>query len=366
MTAHRQTGRVKSSAYMHWAKTRAHPRFDLATSDVMRYPLAGLPVALDELEISGPSFYGYAPLQEALAEKCGVPAECVVAATGTSMANHLAMAALLEPGDEVLVEQPAYDPILGVAHYLGAEVRRFERTFASGFRIDPEEVARHVTPRTRLVVLTNLHNPSGALVDRPTLEALRDLARGAGARVLVDEVYLDALFERAPPTAFKLGPEFVVTSSLTKVYGLSGLRCGWVLAEPSLARKMWRLNDLFGAIPAHAAELLSCAALRHLGHIRERSRRLLEENARLLNSFLAAREDLDYFEHEAGTVSFPRLRRGDVGRLCALLAEKYDTAVVPGEFFELPRHIRIGVGGDTATLAEGLDRLGRALDEVGS
>src|SRR5215207_6080944 len=251
------TSRVKSSEYMHWAKTRAHGRFDLATSDVMYYPLSELPVRLGELEITGPSWYGYAPLQEALAAKCGVPTDSVVAATGTSMANHLAMAALLEPGDEVLIEQPTYDPLLGVARYLGADVRRFERAFENGFRIDPGEVARRVTPRTRLVVLTNLHNPSSAFTEEATLEALRDIARGVGARLLVDEVYLDAVFERAPPTALRLGPEFVVTSSLTKVYGLSGLRCGWVLAEAALAQKMWRLNDLFGAIPAHAAELLS-------------------------------------------------------------------------------------------------------------
>ncbi len=322
MTAH-WTERVQSSVYIHWAKTHAHTRFDLATSDVLRYPLKGLPVSLDELAISGESWYGYAPLQEALAAKCGVPKECVVAANGTSMANHLAMAALVEPGDEVLIEQPAYDPLLSVARYLGADVRRFERRFENGFRIDPEEVARRVSPNTRLVVLTNLHNPSSAFTDEATLGALRDIARGVGARVLVDEVYLDAVFERAPPTALRLGPEFVVTSSLTKVYGLSGLRCDWVLAEPALARKMWRLDDLFGAVPAHAAELLSCAALGHLGHIRARSRRLLEENGRVLDSFLAARDDLDFVPHEFGNVSFPRLRRGDGDELCALLAEKY-------------------------------------------
>lgn len=355
---------MKSSEYMHWAKTREHPRYDLAASDVMRYPFAELPVTLDELEISGPSFYGYAPLQELLAAKCGVSVECVIAANGTSMANHLAMAAILESGDEVLIEQPAYEPLLAVARYLRAEVRRFERTFDSGFLINPEEVARQLTPRTRLVVLTNLHNPSGAFVDTATLEALRDAARRVGARVLVDEVYLDAMFEETPPTALTLGPEFVVTSSLTKVYGLSGLRCGWILAEPELARKMWRLNDLYGAVPAHSAELLSCAALRHLERIRERSRRLLTENTRVLNAFYATRDDLDYIEHRYGSVSFPRLRRGDVERLCALLAEKYETSVVPGRFFELPRHVRIGVGVDTAILTEGLDRLGRALDEL--
>jgi aspartate/methionine/tyrosine aminotransferase len=191
------------------------------------------------------------------------------------------------------------------------------------------------------------------------------MARAFGARVLVDEVYLDALFERAPRTAFQLGAEFVVTSSLTKIYGLSGLRCGWILAEPELAQKLWRLNDLFGVIPAHPAERLSCVALAHLARIRDRSRQLLDVNGRALNEFLDSRaEDLDAARHEHGTVSFPRLKRGDASAFCALLAGKYETSVVPGEFFEMPQHFRLGIGGDTATLIEGLERMGQALDEL--
>jgi aspartate/methionine/tyrosine aminotransferase len=190
------------------------------------------------------------------------------------------------------------------------------------------------------------------------------MARGVGARVLVDEVYLDALFERTPPTAFHLGEEFVVTSSLTKVYGLSGLRCGWILAEPTLAQRLWRLNDLFGVIHAHPAERLSVAALRNLEPIAARSRALLETNGRLLNSFLRTRDDLEYFEHRSGTVSFPRLKAGDVNELCRLLIEKYETSVVPGRFFGMPSHIRIGISCDTEMFRRGLERLGAALDEA--
>jgi len=358
-------GRVKSSEYMFWAKTRPRPRFDLANSGVTNYPLGDLQVRADELELSGPSAYGYAPLQAALAAHTGAPAECVVAATGTSMANHLAMAALLEPGDEVLLEHPVYEPMLAALEYLGASVKRFGRRFAEGFSVDPEEVARLASPRTRLIVLTNLHNPSSALVGQETLAALGALAENVGARVLVDEVYLEAMFTRAPPTAFRPGGRFVVTSSLTKVYGLSGLRCGWVLAEPELAARMWRLNDLFGVIPAHAAELLSVVALENLPRVAARSEALLEENRALLNSFLRTRDDLECRELEFGTVSFPRLRMGDAGPLCELLAEKYETAVVPGAFFGTPEHIRVGVGGETAALAGGLERLGAALDELG-
>ena len=358
------TGRAAGSPYLEWAKTRPRARFDLASSGVKDFPLKNLPVDITDLELSGPSFHGYEPLQAALAARCGVPAECVVAATGASMANHLAMAALLAPGDEVLVEEPTYEPLLSVAQYLGAEVRRFARDAGAGFALDPDAVERAAGARTRLIVLSNLHNPSGALAGREALVRVGAAARGVGARVLVDEAYLDALFGEAPPSAFHLGGEFVTTSSLTKVYGLSGLRCGWVLAAPELAHRMWRLNDLFGNIPAHTAELLSVVALQHLDEIVARARALLETNARLLNSFLASRDDLESTPHRYGTVSFPRLRRGDADELCALLALKYETSVVPGRFFGRPHHFRIGVGGDTTLLREGLGRLGRALDEM--
>jgi aspartate/methionine/tyrosine aminotransferase len=163
-----------------------------------------------------------------------------------------------------------------------------------------------------------------------------------------------------------LGEPFITTNSLTKVYGLSGLRCGWVLARPVLAEKLWRLNDLFGVIPAHPAERLSCIALRHLDAIADDARRLLKTNGELLNAFFASQDKLDWLPHRFGTTSFPRLKLGSVDELCQLLAAKYETSVVPGRFFEMPQHLRIGIGGETDALREGLDRLGSALREVSS
>lgn len=354
---------VLSSEYMQWAKLRSQARFNLASSGLMNYPLAKLPVKVEDLELSGPSYYGYEPLQKRLAEKACAPPECVVAATGTSMANHLVMAATLKPGDEVLIEHPAYELLINVAQYLGASVKRFKRRPENRFLIDPSEVARLISHDTRLIVLTNLHNPTSAFTDEETLRRLGEMARGSGARILVDEVYLEAMFDDAPRSAFHLGPEFISTSSLTKVYGLSGLRCGWILAEPQMAKTMWRLNDLFGVIPAHSAERLSCMALENMAQIARDARRLLEANGRLLNSFFNSRDDLEWTAHEYGTVSFPRLKQGSADALCALLAEKYETSVVPGRFFEMPEHFRIGIGCDSAMLEEGLGRLGSALDE---
>lgn len=252
------------SPYMQFAKLRSGAKYNLATSGVMSYPLAELPVQLKDLEINGTDIYGYPPLQERLARLNGVPPECVVAAAGTSMANHLAMAATVEPGDEVLVEHPTYELLVSTLEYLGASVRYFERRVEDGFRIDPEEVGRKITSRTRLIAITNLHNPSGALADEETLRAVGEIAKHHNSLVLVDEVYLEALFEQRPRPAFHLGEQFLVTSSLTKGYGLSGLRCGWVLAAPELAERMWQINNLYGVNAAHPAELLSVIALDNL------------------------------------------------------------------------------------------------------
>lgn len=356
--------RVKASVYMEWAKTCAGARFNLATSGMIAYPISELPVTLADLELSGTSLYGYAPLQHALAAKAGVDPASVVHATGTSMANHLAMAALIEPGDEVVIEQPVYDPLISVARYLGATVKRFTRRFADGFRINATEIERALSERTRLIVMTNMHNPTGALTDLDTLQAIGEMARRVGARVLVDEVYLEAIFDGARPYAFQLGNQFITTSSLTKAYGLSGLRCGWILAEPELAHKIWRLNDLFGAVATHPAERLSVVALANLDRVAERARRLLEINRPLLDRFLESRDDIEAVRPEFGTVVAPRLKRGSVERLCGLLREKYETGVVPGHFFEMPDHFRIGIACETAMLAEGLERLGAALDEI--
>jgi len=339
----------KRSRYMEWAKTCSSARFNLATSGLTSVALTEFPLQIDDLEITGGG-YGYGPLLERIAAHTGAPVECIVTAEGTSMANHLAMAALLDPGGEALIEQPTYGLLLDVANYLGARVKRIARAFENNFAISLPEMERAITPATRLVVLTNLHNPSGALIPLGTMRTIGEMARRVGAHVLVDEVYLDMLFDSASPFAFSLGETFVVTSSLTKAFGLSGLRCGWVLARPELARRIWRLNDLFAATAAHPAERMSVMAFDHLAQFRERACALLNTNRALLNAFLDSRADLECFRPPAGTVVFPRLPNGDSEAFVQLLREKYETSVVPGTFFESPRHFRLGVGGATANL----------------
>jgi aspartate/methionine/tyrosine aminotransferase len=355
--------RALQSAYMHWAKFKRPVRFALTTSEVPHFRMDRLPLTIEDLDLDGASHPRYAPLRERIAGRYGVTTEQVVAADGTSMANFLAMAALITPGDEVLVEQPTYEPMLGAASFLGAQIKRFERKTADAFRLDPAAVEQMLTPNTRLIVITNLHNPSSTLADEAELRAIGDLAATVGARVLVDEVYLDAA---VPPrrSSVHLGPAFVVTNSLTKVYGLSGLRCGWILAEPALAECMWRLNDLFGVNQAHAAERLACIAFDHIDEVIGGNLAILERNRKLFNAFVARRDDVDCAPAEHGITAFPRWAGGDTQRLDDHLREQYDTAVVPGRWFEMPDHFRVGFGLATNEFDEALARLAAALDDL--
>src|SRR6478672_1809161 len=304
--------RHKHSDYMHWSKTQSHARFNLATSGVAPFPFRELPIDLNKVEINSDNSnsYGYAPLQQAIAAHHGVDPDCVVESAGTSMANHLAMAAIIDSGDEVLIEHPAYGPILDIAQYLGANVKRFRRVEENGWAIDPHEVRRCITPKTRLIVITNLHNPTSAFTPESVLREMGDIARSVGALVLVDEVYLDAVYANTPRTSFHLGPEFVVTSSLTKIYGVSGLRCGWILAQPDLAWKMRRLNDLYGATPVFPGEVLSVAAFKHLNRLREKARRIVDADRKLLRDFLRQQSGFSAVWTDWGTTSFVQLTNG--------------------------------------------------------
>jgi aspartate/methionine/tyrosine aminotransferase len=355
--------RAMQSGYMHWAKTQAAARYNLSSSEVPHVRLDRLPLTVADLDLDGASHPRYDPLRQAIANRYGVPAERVVTANGTSMANFLAMATLIAPGDRVIVEQPTYEPMLSAALFLGADVRRVPRLPGNGFRLDLAQLEAMATGRTRLIVMANLHNPSGALTDEDDLRAIGAIAERCGAHVLVDEVYLDSASPPRPTSAL-MGPQFIITNSLTKVYGLSGLRCGWILAEPELAERMWRLNDLFGVNQPHQSEKLSCFAFDHLDEIASGTAERLAINRGLFDEFVMGRDDLDCMAAKHGITAFPRWAGGDTARLEALLRSSYDTSLVPGSWFDLPDHFRVGLGGSTDMVSEGLARLGSALDEL--
>jgi aspartate/methionine/tyrosine aminotransferase len=357
--------RFSSIQYLEWTKTQTGCRINLCPSSIDKVSLSSLSLDLSGLEISGANQYGYAPLVDALASRYGTQPENVVTTQGTAQALFLVCAALLNPGDRVLVEKPAYEPMLSVPAALGAEVTRFERRFEEGFGVDLESYRRELEKRPRLVLLTNLHNPSGAYLRPDELRALARSAEAQGATVLVDEVYLDFLGEPGARSAFPLGKNVIVVSSLTKAYGLGGLRCGWMLAPAALAEKVWKIIDHMHVEGVFLGEQVALQCFSRLEVIRKRHAERIAANFSLLKDLVHSDKRLSWIEPQGGVVGFPRVEAGfDGDRLAEFLKSRYATCVVPGRFFESPRHFRIGFGGSPEEFKQGLMFLGKALDDL--
>jgi aspartate/methionine/tyrosine aminotransferase len=354
---------MKGSQYMRWAKEHAAARYNLANSGLLACDKEDLGLERGDLIVNGPNADGYPPLLSAIGKLYGVAADQVVLAQGASGANFLAFAAAIEPGDEVLVEQPTYEPILAALRFLGAKIQRFGRRFSHGWRVDLDQIAGALNDRVRLVVLTSPHNPSGVLIDPDEIAELGRLAAERGAWVLVDEVYRDVWFNEAPPSHVHLGPNFLAVSSLTKSYGLSGLRCGWILCPTSeVADEIRRVQDFMGAVGPMPCESLACAALRSLPRLAARSRSILDPNIKLVHSFLAAHSDyLDCVVPRRSMTVFPRLRREADSRPLHDWLRLHDTSIVPGKFFDEPRHFRLGFAVRSADVEKGLEILSEGL-----
>lgn len=349
--------------YMTWAKHHDKAPLDLTGSNLLPCTLDELPGAREAMELYGRNDDGWPPLVEAIGRRYGVGTERVATATGASGANFLALAALVRPGDTVLVEWPGYDPHMGAARFLGAEVRTFDRGWSRGFTLDPTRVEAALTPTTRAIVLTNLHNPSGVYAEPDALAAVGELARGVGARVVVDEVYLDALqaVDRRP--AATRDDVFVSTNSLTKSYGLAGVRVGWMIAEPEVVERAQRVRDVVDAVGSIPSETIGTLAFERLDALLERARRVLAPGSALFADFVAARSELDWVRPLGGSVGFPRLLDGhDADPFIAFAQKEHGVGVTPGRYFGEPAHFRVAVAGEYDVLERGLAALGAALD----
>lgn len=366
--------------YLYWAKTRAAAAFDLAGSNLLACTLDDLKGARAAIDLVAADQGGYPPLVDAIGSHYGVAGDRVVTAAGCSAANFLAIAALVGPGDAVLMEGPWYDQITGACRLLGADVRTFERRVADGFRIDVDAVRAGITANTRLVIITSPHNPSGFATDRETLAALQTLAEDADLHVLVDEVYLDVTnLLHEPPSSAKVrtspravgrytpaalvGDRLLSTSSLTKSYGLSGLRCGWIVTTSAIAERARRVRDLIDNIGAAPADRLSALAFSQIDSLAPRAHALVSTNLEIAREFFARHPQLELSGPIEATIAFPRVAgTDDASPLVARLLDEEGVAVVAGGFFGAPAHIRISLAGRTDSLIAGLERMTRVLD----
>ncbi len=353
--------------YMEWHKTREAAAIDLCRSGITPRPLIDLELRLEELELSGNDVYGYPPLLDRIAERFGVGTENVVSTLGTSNGLFVTCSALLSTGDCVAVEQPAYEPVLAVPEAFETDVVRFERKYENGWAVDPEEFEAAIPDNTALVMLTNLHNPTGMFLFDDEVVRLAEIAASKGAWLFIDEVYREFLDEYRRTTTFGLADNILTSSSLGKVYGLGDLRCGWVMAPPELSKRMRRIIDYINVEGVFIGERTATLAFDQLEALRDRDRLLVERNRRLVTGFMQRESEsgrLSWVEPSGGVVIFPRIEipvSGD--ELSDILMRNHGVAITPGSFFEAPDHFRLGFSGDTEELSTGLEIISRVLKE---
>jgi aspartate/methionine/tyrosine aminotransferase len=354
--------------YIRWAKSLPPVEINLARSGIDHCPPSLLRLTARDLAANLPVKYGYEPLKEAIAKRYGVDADRVFTVSGgTSFANWVACAAVWDGagrGAEALVERPTYEPLLKVPEAIGFRMRRFDRRFADGYAIDLDQFAARITPRTRLAVVTNLHNPSGARIPLPTLRKMARLLSRVGALLLVDEVYLECVFGDHAESSVHAGANVLTTNSLTKAYGLDGLRAGWILGPRRLVERAGLVNDLMTNNGVAPGERMALAAFKRLRAIDRRAHDILDPNLATIRRYFANEPRLEAHVPAGGNVVFPRLPRSvDGDRLAERLLQRYSTLVVPGRFFGARRHIRISFGCAPRLLERGLANISRALGE---
>ncbi|MBN1272145.1 MAG: pyridoxal phosphate-dependent aminotransferase [Candidatus Aminicenantes bacterium] len=349
--------------YLCWAKSREQFSIDLARSGMECPPLSENYLEEWKGAVNGPHPYGYAPFIEKLSRRFSVDKNNIVPALGTSSAIFFVCAALLEPGDEVVVEKPSYESLRAVPRSFGAVLRRLDRTFEEGFSVNPDRLSSLLNARTRLVMLTNLHNPSGVLIPRAVMKETAKMLASKKIFLFVDEIYLEFMEEELGKTMFSLGDHIITASSLTKVYGLGGLRSGWVFAPSRLAEKIRTIIDHVYVEGVFSGERFAYLLLDRLEEIHKTNRKLIERNFSLVREFVRSAKNLEYVEPDGGVVCFPRVegnKRGDT--VAEILLREHGTRIVPGSFFEHPDFFRLGFGVKTSELRRGLKNLRAVLD----
>jgi aspartate/methionine/tyrosine aminotransferase len=353
--------------YMHWAKTTpVHYQYNLCASgiNILATP-EELKLSATDIQLTGDNFYGYPPLRAEISKWYNVPEKNIMITQGTSLANFLVAAALIQPGDEVIVEKPTYEPMLTIFEPLGAVIRRIERKPENKFLVDMNELKKTITAKTKLIVLATLHNPSGIRLPEEQLREIGKTAASVGAMVMVDEVYQDFLGETMPP-AFLLGGNFITTSSLTKVYGLGGLRVGWIFAPEHLVKRCYEVNNNMGVNDPFPSDHLGYVLMKNGGAklIAQRARERAKKHWVIAKEFLDSRDDLSIVTPDAGIICYPRFTGKVSSKAFAEhIQSKYNTVIGPGYFFEDDGGFRLGFGCEEDVLREGLVRLGQALND---
>ena len=341
--------------------------------------------AVLQTELGYPQTNGTVALRELIAAIYpGASTAHVQVTNGGSEANCVLLMRLVEPGDELVVLMPNYMQIPGLARALGATVREWwlRETVRSGrgqadrgdtarWAVEPDELDQLVTARTRAIVICNPNNPTGARLDADVLDAICRAASRVGAWVIGDEIYRGAerLADDTPSVWGRGYERAVVTSGLSKAYGLPGLRIGWVVGPPDLVADLWSVHDYTSIAPGALNDRLARVALEpsRRAAILARTRMIIRSNYPVLRGWIEAHEGLSHVPPQAGAIAMVRYRHPVASaELAARLRDERGVLVVPGAFFGMEQYLRVGFGSDPAYLTSALTLTGELLDAVGA
>jgi len=326
--------------------------------------------ALRSLPLGYSEARGTLELRRLLADTyAGCDPENILVTTGAIEANFLLFNVLLAAGDHVIAPYPAYQQLCSVPRALGCDVALWKVGPDSGYRYHLDELERLLTPRTRLIVVNTPHNPSGAMLSAEELKRVYALAESVGARVLCDEAYRWLAIpggEILAPPMFDLGPRGISVGTVSKPFGLPGLRIGWIAASREIVAACWGIRDYVSLSPGRLNDALACLAIRHRDRIIERNGLIIAANLARATAWMAKHEGLLSWRPPRGgllallryALPIPSLE------LANKLAEEYSVMLAPGSVFGYENHLRIGIGQRPSIFAEGLERTSACLAEV--
>jgi aspartate/methionine/tyrosine aminotransferase len=293
-------------------------------------------------------------------------ADHILVTTGAIEANYLLFNTLLDPGDHVIVPYPAYQQLYSVPRAIGCEVSLWQVGPETGYRYDIDALERLITPRTRVIVVNTPHNPTGAMMPPEDAARVYQVAESIGATVVGDEAYRWlAVPDGAPfaPPMFDLGPSGVSVGTLSKPFGLPGLRIGWIAGSADLVRACWGMRDYISLSPGKLNDALAILALKHRDGIVGRNRAIIEENLKTAGQWMAEREGfVSWTPPRGGLLALFKYNLPILSlELADTLANEYSVMLAPGSAFGYEYHLRLGIGQRPDVFREGLRRTGTCL-----